>query len=82
MEKRKVGKKGGQAKALMFMQFTKDSTLAKKMREAEKSLEEMTGYKLKVVGSKLVDILLKPVRRETWRKCAWNWERRLLEERS
>ena len=38
------------------------STLAKRMREAESSLQDMTGYRLKIVeraGTKLEDVLTK-----------------------
>ena len=52
------------AKAVIFVQYTKGNTLAKRMREVK--LEEMTGYKMKIVergGSKLEDIL---VRKNPW----------------
>ena len=46
----------------MFVPYTRGSLLAKKMREAEVSLQSLTGYKLKIVersGDKLEDILHK-----------------------
>ena len=49
-------------KAVMFVPFTEGSALAKRMREAESSLQDMTGYRLKIVeraGTKLEDILTK-----------------------
>jgi hypothetical protein len=49
-------------KAVMFVPYTVGSELAKRMRDAEEKLQEMTGYKLKIVertGTKLVDILQK-----------------------
>ena len=44
----------------MFVSYTVGSELAKRMRDAEETLLEMTGYKLKIVeraGLKLEDIL-------------------------
>ena len=55
------------AKAVMFAPYTTNSELAKKLREAESSLEQLTGYKLKIVeraGSKLEDLL---TRSNPWR---------------
>ena len=49
-------------KAVMFVPYTVGSILAKKMRDAENTLQEMTGYRLKIVeraGTKLVDVLTK-----------------------
>ena len=49
-------------KAVIFVPYTRGSTLAKRMREAEVKLQSMTGYRLKVVersGTKLQDILHK-----------------------
>ena len=46
----------------MFVPFTTGSKLAKKMRESEIQLEQMTGYRLKIEergGVKLEDILVK-----------------------
>ena len=72
--KRKSGIKGGKvtkpkgrgnnnsAKAVMFIPFTKGSHLAKRMRETEIVMEQMSGYKLKIVergGIKLENILVK-----------------------
>ena len=51
-------------KAVMFVPFTEGSALAKRMREAESNLQEMTGYRLKIVeraGTKLEDILDKQI---------------------
>ena len=52
----------GQAKAVMFVPFTKGSQLARRMRVSELTMEQMSGYKLKVVergGIKLEHILVK-----------------------
>ena len=49
-------------KAVMFVPYTVGSKLAKKMREAENTMQEMTGYRLKIVeraGTKLEDVLTK-----------------------
>ena len=49
-------------KAVMFVPFTVGSELAKRLREAEAKLQEMTGYRLKIVersGLKLEDLLLR-----------------------
>jgi hypothetical protein len=49
-------------KAVMFVPYTKHSELATRLREGEEKMENMTGYKLKIVekgGTKLVDILHK-----------------------
>ena len=35
--------------AVMFVPYTVGSTLAKRMREAEQTLQDMTGYRLKLV---------------------------------
>ena len=47
-------------KAVMFVPYTRNSALAKELRQAEEKLGELTGYKLKIVeraGNKLVDLL-------------------------
>ena len=72
---RKIGKRGckggkvgdkskkrgkSKIKAVMFVPYTHGRRLAKKLREAEISLEELTGYRLKIVergGRKLEDLL-------------------------
>ena len=49
-------------KAVMFVPYTHGSRLAKKLREAEMTLEGMTGYRLKIVergGRRLEDMLHK-----------------------
>jgi hypothetical protein len=49
-------------KAVMFVPFTVGSMLAKRMREAENTLQEMTGFRLKIVersGTKLENVLAK-----------------------
>ena len=49
-------------KGVMFVPYTVGSELAKRMREAETTLQSMTGYRLKIVersGLKLEDILHK-----------------------
>ena len=49
-------------KSVMFVPFTKHSELASRIRDNEERMEQMTGYKLKIVergGTKLVDILHK-----------------------
>ena len=49
-------------KAVMFVPFTKGSQLAKQMRENEQMMEQMSGYRLKIVergGIKLESILVK-----------------------
>ena len=46
----------------MFVPFTKGSQLARRMRETELTMEQMSGYKLKIVergGIKLEHILVK-----------------------
>jgi hypothetical protein len=51
-----------QVKAVMFVPYTVGSELAKRLREAEAKLQDMTGYRLKIVeraGLKLEDILHK-----------------------
>ena len=50
----------GQVKSVMFCPYTPGSELAKRLRECENNLENMTGYKLKIVeeaGDKLIDML-------------------------
>ena len=47
---------------VMFVPYTKHSELALRLRESEEKMEEMTGYRIKIVekgGTKLVDILHK-----------------------
>jgi hypothetical protein len=49
-------------KAVMFVPYTVGSMLAKRMREAENTLQEMTGFRLKIVersGTKLENVLAK-----------------------
>ena len=49
-------------RAVMFVPYTTNGTLAKLLRQNEEKLEELTGTKLKIVersGTKLVDILTK-----------------------
>ena len=49
-------------KSVMFVPYTRGSKLAKRMREAESTLQDMTGYRLKIVeraGTKLEDVLVK-----------------------
>ena len=49
-------------KAVLFVPYTVGSILAKKMRDAENTMQEMTGYRLKIVeraGTKLEDVLTK-----------------------
>ena len=56
------GKKEKKVKAVIFVPYTHDSYLAKKLREAELKLEDLTGYRLKVIeraGTKLEHILHK-----------------------
>ena len=58
---RKKKKKGkGIVKAVLFVPYTHGSRLAKRLREAEMKLEELTGYRLKIVergGRRLEDML-------------------------
>ena len=61
---RNCGQEQGQenVKAVMFVPYTVGSELAKRMRQAESSLHDMTGYRIKIVersGAKLEDILHK-----------------------
>ena len=61
---RKQAKKGEEkkVKAVMFIPYTTHSELATRLRENEDKMQEMTGYRLKIVekgGTKLVDILHK-----------------------
>ena len=61
-EKRNPKKQQEKAKAVLFTPYTNHSELAKKLREAEEKLEELTGYRLKIVeraGFKLEDLLHK-----------------------
>ena len=54
-------------KSVMFVPYTRGSKLAKRMREAESTLQDMTGYRLKIVeraGTKLEDVLVKA---DPWR---------------
>ena len=54
-------------KAVMFVPCTKDSDLYRELREAENTILERTGAKLKMVercGGKLMDILTTP---DPWR---------------
>jgi hypothetical protein len=49
-------------KAVMFIPYTTHSELATRFRENEDKMQEMTGYRLKIVekgGTKLVDIIHK-----------------------
>jgi hypothetical protein len=64
----RITKKGGgrgkktQTKAVMFVPFTRGSQLAKKMRETEQLMEQMSGYTSKIAergGTKLENILVK-----------------------
>ena len=58
----KEEKKEKKVKAVLFVPYTCHSGLAKKLREAEEKLADLTGYKLKIVeraGTKLVDLLTK-----------------------
>ena len=55
-EKPSKNKSQPRIKAVLFCPFTPGSILAKRLREAENSLNDLTGYKLKIVeraGSKL-----------------------------
>ena len=64
--KNKVDKKNGQdkniIKAVMFVPYTTNGTLAKMLRENEEKLVELTGTRVKIVertGTKIQDILTK-----------------------
>ena len=49
-------------KAVMFIPLPKHSELAARLRDSEMKMEELTGYRIKIVergGTKLVDILHK-----------------------
>ena len=49
-------------KAVMFVPYTLGSELAKRLRQAEEMIQDMTGYRLKIVesaGLKLQDALTK-----------------------
>ena len=67
MDIKKAGKKGDikaakKIKGVMFVPYTKHSELAQRLRDNEERMEEMTGYRIKIVekgGTKLVDILHK-----------------------
>ena len=51
-----------EVKAIMFVPYTEGSELAKRLRDAENTLQEMTGYKMKIVersGLKLEEMLHK-----------------------
>ena len=61
-EKKKNVQSSGKVKAVMFTPYTHQSELAKELRQAETKLEELTGYKLKVVeraGMRLEDLIRK-----------------------
>ena len=54
--------KVGEIKTVMFVPYTPGSELARRMREAETNLQEITGYRVKIVertGTKLEDLLHK-----------------------
>ena len=56
-----------QVKSVIFVPHTKDSSLAKELREKEKDLCKITGDKVKIIekaGNKLEDILIK---RDPWK---------------
>ena len=68
----------GDVKAVMFVPYTVDSMLAKRMRDAEQTLQEMTGYRLKIVersGTALEDILAKA---DPWQGQEYGREKCLL----
>ena len=53
---------GKKIKAVMFVPYTRHSELAAKLRENEEKMEQLTGYRIKIVkkgGTKLVDVLHK-----------------------
>ena len=53
---------GKKIKAVMFVPYTKHSELAARLRENEEKMEQLTGYRMKIVekgGTKLVDVLHK-----------------------
>ena len=57
---KKPPERKNKTKAVLFVPYTHGSVLAKRLREAEESMLETTGYKLKIVergGSKLEDLL-------------------------
>ena len=63
IEKREAPNQG-KSKAVIFVPYTQHSELAKELRQSEPKLEELSGYKLKVVeraGSRLEDLLCKSV---------------------
>ena len=52
--------KSKEVKTVMFVPYTQGSELAKRLRDAEKTLQELTGYKIKMVertGLKLEEML-------------------------
>ena len=56
----KIQKISNKVKAVMFVQHTPFSELAKRLRKAEEKLEDLTGYRIKIVeraGSKLKDLI-------------------------
>ena len=49
-------------KGVMFVPYTRHSELALRMRESEEKMQDLTGYRIKIVergGTKLMDILHK-----------------------
>ena len=70
--------KNEQVKTVMFVPYTEGSELAKRLREAEQKIQDMTGYRLKIVeraGTKLQDTLTKA---DPWQGMSCNRERCLL----
>ena len=58
-----------EVKAIMFVPYTEGSELAKRLRDAENKLQDMTGYKMKIVersGLKLEEMLHKA--------DPWQWQ--------
>ena len=67
-----------QVKAVMFVPYTVGSELARRIRQTESTLQEMTGYRLKIVERsdlKLEDILHKS---DPWQGQEWGLEKCLL----
>ena len=62
-EQAKEGKgESKKVKSVMFVPYTAHSELATRLRDSEKTMQQMTGYRLKIVekvGYKLVDMLTK-----------------------
>ena len=78
MQSTSVQEKSKEVKTVMFVPYTQGSELAKRLRDAENTLQELTGYKIKIVertGLKLEEMLH---RADPWQGQPCGRERCLL----